>query len=60
MRLQKKISEELKQEFLHGPMGNTDLNPEDIEYSELDTEELASTPEAENEPYLKKRSWNVL
>ena len=41
-------------EFLHGPVDNADLNLEDIEDSDLDTEELVSAPEAENEEPLSE------
>ena len=41
-------------EFLHGPVDNADLNLEDIEDSDLDTEELVSAPEAENEELLSE------
>ena len=41
-------------EFLHGPVDNADLNLADIEDSDLDTEELVSAPEAENEEPLSE------
>ena len=41
-------------EFLHGPVDNADLNLEDIEDSDLDTEELVSASEAENEEPLSE------
>ena len=41
-------------EFLHGPVDNADLNLEDIEDSDLDTKELVSAPEAENEEPLSE------
>ena len=39
---------------MHGPVDNADLNLEDIEDSDLDTEELVSAPEAENEEPLSE------
>ena len=41
-------------EFLHGPVDNAELNLEDIEDSDLDTEELVSASEAENEEPLSE------
>ena len=55
---EEKVTEEdlrrAEAEFLHGPVDNADLNLEDIEDSDLDTEELVSVPEAENEEPLSE------